>query len=60
MPKTVKSKQGAPHRTQRKIDEALDRQLEESFPASDPPKLTRGPVRRQITPAPNARERDSS
>jgi hypothetical protein len=26
----------------RKLDEELDRQLEQTFPASDPPKITRG------------------
>lgn len=59
MPRTVKWKQSAPLPTQRAIDEALDRQLEESFAASDPPKLTRGPVSHQITPAAKERTRDT-
>jgi hypothetical protein len=28
-------------REKRKLDEELDRQLEQTFPASDPPKITR-------------------
>jgi hypothetical protein len=28
-------------RKKRKLDEELDRQLEQTFPASDPPKITR-------------------
>lgn len=27
----------------RRLDDELDRQLEQTFPASDPPKITRGP-----------------
>jgi hypothetical protein len=30
-------------RQKRKLDEELDRQLEQTFPASDPPKITRTP-----------------
>jgi hypothetical protein len=33
---------------QRKLDEELDRQLEQSFPASDPPKITRPRPRKAI------------
>jgi hypothetical protein len=35
----------------RKLDEELDRQLEQTFPASDPPKITRG-VPKRPTPKP--------
>jgi hypothetical protein len=35
-------KENVPHKSQKqKIDEELDRQLEQTFPASDPPKITR-------------------
>jgi hypothetical protein len=30
-------------REKRKLDEELDKQLEQTFPASDPPKITRSP-----------------
>jgi hypothetical protein len=33
----------------RKLDQQLDRELEDTFPASDPPKVTR---RRKIKPLP--------
>jgi len=38
----------------RENDEELDRELEQSFPASDPPKVTRNPKkpRKPKTPAP--------
>jgi hypothetical protein len=32
------------------LDQELDRELEETFPASDPPKVTQTPSRSQITP----------
>jgi hypothetical protein len=35
---------------QRELDEELNRQLEETFPASDPPKVTRSVPESQITP----------
>jgi hypothetical protein len=34
----------------RVLDAELDRELEDTFPASDAPKVTRGPARRRITP----------
>ena len=34
----------------RALDAELDRELEDTFPASDPTKVTRGPARRRITP----------
>ena len=33
-------------REKRELDEELDRQLEQTFPASDPPKITRGTPRK--------------
>jgi hypothetical protein len=41
-----KSKETAEEREKRELDAELDRQLEQTFPASDPPKITRS------TPAP--------
>ena len=37
-------------REKRELDEELDRQLEQTFPASDPPKVTRSRPAGQITP----------
>lgn len=37
-------------RKKREIDQELDRQLEDSFPASDPPKITRSLPEGQVTP----------
>ena len=37
-------------REKRELDEELDRQLEQTFPASDPPKVTRSLPAGQITP----------
>jgi hypothetical protein len=42
-------------RERRELDAELDRQLEETFPASDPPKVTRSTPTTQITPNPSAR-----
>lgn len=39
-----------PEETKRALDAELDRELEDTFPASDPIKVTRGPARRRITP----------
>lgn len=38
-----KPKETQQEREKRALDEELDRQLEETFPASDPPKVTRNP-----------------
>ena len=38
MPKETETPE---QREKRKLDEELDRQLEQTFPASDPPKITR-------------------
>lgn len=36
----------------RKADEELNRELEQTFPASDPPSVTRQPVEREFDPPP--------
>jgi hypothetical protein len=41
-------------RKKQELDDELDRQLEETFPASDPPKVTRSNPATQITPKPRA------
>ena len=41
-------------REKRELDDELNRQLEETFPASDPPKVTRSNPASQITPRPEA------
>jgi hypothetical protein len=38
------------HRVRSEVEDALDRELEETFPASDPPKITRSTPDTQITP----------
>ena len=45
MPKAGETRE---ERAKRELDEELDRQLEQTFPASDPPKVTRS------TPKPSA------
>jgi hypothetical protein len=49
------SKENDPRRQQEKqqFEDELDRQLEQTFPASDPLKLTRSDPARQITPRPS-------
>jgi hypothetical protein len=34
------------------VEDELDRQLDQTFPASDPPKITRSAPRGQVTPKP--------
>jgi hypothetical protein len=41
-------------RERKAIEDELDRELEQTFPASDPPKVTRSSPDRQITPKPHA------
>jgi hypothetical protein len=41
-------------REKRKLDEQLDRELEQSFPASDSPTITRHAPDAQITPKPQS------
>lgn len=45
-----KKKETREEREKRELEEELDRQLEETFPASDPPKVTRSLPITQITP----------
>jgi hypothetical protein len=49
-----KEKETREQREKRELDDELDRQLQETFPASDPPKITRSTPATQITPKPNA------
>jgi hypothetical protein len=42
------------HPDKRKLDEELDRELEQTFPASDPPKVTRSVPAARITPKPSS------
>ena len=49
-----KEKETREHRERRELDDELNRQLEETFPASDPPKVTRSIPASQITPRPSA------
>ena len=41
-------------RVRQKVEDELDRELEQTFPASDPPKITRSAPAGQITPRPHA------
>jgi hypothetical protein len=43
-------------RERKAIEEELDRELEQTFPASDPPKVTRSSPDSQITPKPHVEE----
>ena len=47
-----KEKETREQREKRELDDELNRQLEETFPASDPPKVTRSSPASQITPRP--------
>jgi hypothetical protein len=51
MPKKAETRE---ERDKRELDEELDRQLEQTFPASDPPKVTRSAPVTQVTPKPSA------
>ena len=44
-------------REKRELDDELNRQLEETFPASDPPKVTRSSPASQITPRPETEDK---
>ena len=44
----------------RELEDQLDRQLEETFPASDPLKVTRSSPASQITPKPNTDDEEST
>jgi len=50
MPKENETRE---QREKREVDDELTRQLEETFPASDPPKVTRSIPATQITPKPD-------
>ena len=43
-------------RERKAVDDELDRQLEQTFPASDPPKVTRSSPDGQITPKPHVED----
>lgn len=47
-------------REKRKVDEELDRQLEQTFPASDPLQVTRGVPAKQITLEPGTDDEDKT
>lgn len=49
-----KSKETREERKRRKLDDELDRQLEQTFPASDPLKVTRSNPASQVTPKPDS------
>jgi hypothetical protein len=51
MPKKRETRE---EREKRELDDELDRQLEQTFPASDPPKVTRSAPATQVTPRPSA------
>lgn len=53
-----KEKNTREEREKQELDEELDRQLEQTFPASDPPKVTRSTPPPQITPKPGAGNED--
>lgn len=44
-------------REKQELDDELNRQLEQTFPASDPPKITRSIPATQVTPKPGPRRR---
>ena len=54
-----KEKETREHRERRELDDELNRQLEETFPASDPPKVTRRiqPPKSPRGPAPATKNR---
>ena len=45
-------------REKRDLDQELDRQLEQTFPASDPPKVTLSIPASQITPSPETADEE--
>jgi hypothetical protein len=53
MPKENETRE---QREKREVDDELNRQLEETFPASDPLKVTRSIPATQITPKPDTGE----
>jgi hypothetical protein len=55
MPKQAETRE---ERRKRELDDELDRQLDQTFPASDPPKVTRGTPTSQVTPMPSGDDGD--
>lgn len=53
VPQMPKENETREQREKREVDDELNRQLEETFPASDPPKITRSIPATQITPKPD-------
>jgi hypothetical protein len=53
-----KQKDTRKQREKLELDNELTRQLEETFPASDPPKVTRSSPATQITPRSSTDEED--
>ena len=53
-----KHKETRKQRERRELDNELSRQLEQTFPASDPPKVTRSSPATQITPRPGRGDED--
>jgi hypothetical protein len=51
-------KESRKQRERRELDNELSRQLEQTFPASDPPKVTRSSPATQITPRPSTGDED--
>jgi hypothetical protein len=49
-----KHKEAREQHKKQELDRELNRQLEETFPASDPPKVTRSSPATQITPRPGS------
>jgi hypothetical protein len=47
-------------RKQQQLEDELDQQLEQTFPASDPPKVTRSLPATQITPKPAAKDKQGT
>ena len=43
-------------RDRQKVEDELDLELEQTFPASDPPKITRSAPKGQITPKPSLKD----
>ena len=43
-------------RERQELEDELDLELEQTFPASDPPKITRSAPKGQITPRPGAKD----
>jgi hypothetical protein len=52
MPKKMTREQ----RERKAVEDELDRELDQSFPASDPPKITRSSPAGQITPRPQVED----